>query len=160
MPQLTNNTFIQPLVIQPIFSPSFAIFMLSLHMIALCILVTMAYIHTDITVQLLMFSLGIIVVYSGWRTYWHLRCPQNHLLYNSQLVILQEEYDNQLVYQEYLLLQTGQRATLVNSSYAHPLLIILNAHLPSNRFVSVILWYNMLDKDTFRRLRVRIKYPF
>lgn len=160
MLQLTNNAFIQPLVIQPVFSLSFTIFMLSLHMMAFSILVMIAYVHTDITTQLLMFSLGIIVIYSGWRTFWRIYSPQNHLLYNSQLIILQEERDNQLVYQEYLLLHTGQRATVVNSSYAHPLLIILNAHLPPNRFVSTILWYDMLDKDTFRRLRVRIKYPF
>lgn len=161
MLQPIENAFTQPLLIQPIFSRSFAVFMLCLHSIALSILLTIAYIHTDIITQLFMFGFSIAVVISGWNSYRQIRYPQHHQLYNSRLVIVQQEADDKLVYQEYLLLHTGQRAIIMNNSYAHPLLVILNIKpIHSNRLLSLIIWNNMLDKDTFRRLRVRVKYPF
>jgi hypothetical protein len=104
--------------------------------------------------------LGLAVVFSAWRTYQHDLCFIRHPLYNSRLVILQEIETGEPP-REYLLLQNGQRAILQPSSYAHPLIIIINAKIVnSNQSTNLILWNDMLDKDIFRRLRVRIKYPF
>jgi hypothetical protein len=147
--------------IRPQFSLNFAIMMLGLHLGALLILIAINYFHRDWSILAMSSILGFAVIFSAWRTYQHDLCFKQHLLYNSRLVILQEIETGDPA-TEYLLLQNGQRAiVLSHHSYAHPLIVIINVKiLDTNKFASLILWNDMLDKDTFRRLRVRIKHPF
>ncbi|MEK7990035.1 MAG: protein YgfX [Thiotrichaceae bacterium] len=158
--QPIDSLFAEALFIQPKFSWIFAILMLGLHVGALLILVMIGYFHTHGSTLAMTSILGLAVIFSAWQTYQYDLCFIQHPLYNSRLVILQEiETDESPT--EYLLLQNGQRAILQPSSYAHPLIIIINAKIVgSNKSANLILWNDMLDKDTFRRLRVRVKHPF
>jgi hypothetical protein len=152
MYQPIDSILAQPLLIRPHFSVFFSSFLLGLHLGALIILLSIAYVHW------LMFGLGLLVLWSAWRTYRRDLCFIQHPLYDSRLVITQE-YDN--LPTEYLLLNNGQRAKLLAGSYAHPLIVILNVKiLDTNKSASLIIWNDMLDKETFRRLRVRVKHRF
>jgi hypothetical protein len=158
--QPIDSLFAEELFIQPQFSWMFSILMLGLHVGALLILVMISYFHPHWSTLAMGSVLGLAVVFSAWRTYQHDLCFIRHPLYNSRLVILQEIETGEPP-REYLLLQNGQCAILQPSSYAHPLIIIINAKIVnSNQSTNLILWNDMLDKDIFRRLRVRIKYPF
>ncbi|MCV6636125.1 protein YgfX [Candidatus Albibeggiatoa sp. nov. NOAA] len=158
MRQSIDSILAQELSIYPRFSWRFASLILGLHAGALSILTAVSYFHHDWFIPIL--GIGLLVLFSAWRTYRRDLCFIQHPLSGSCLAILQEVGTSEPP-KEYLLLQNGQRAILLPSCYAHPLLIIINAKiLDSNQSVSLILWNDMLDKNTFRRLRVRIKHRF
>ncbi|WP_353572976.1 protein YgfX [Candidatus Albibeggiatoa sp. nov. BB20] len=159
--QPIDSILAKEISICPQFSLRFASFMLGLHVGALLILIVISYFYTDWPILTMSSILGFSVMFSAWRTYRHDLCFIQHPLYNSRLVILQEIETGDPP-TEYLLLQNGQRAIVLSHySYAHPLIVIINAKiLDTNKSASLILWNDMLDKDIFRRLRVRIKHPF
>lgn len=51
---------------------------------------------------------------------------------------------------------TQRRARLLGSSFVHPRLVILNFNLDGRRTCSVVLSWDSVDAETFRRLRVRL----
>lgn len=85
MLQSPNNAFMQPIMIQPVFSFKFAGLICSIHIFALSILIAIAYIHAE--TRIIMLGIGLIVVYSGWHIYWQMRHPKN-ILYTIASLLL------------------------------------------------------------------------
>ena len=54
--------------------------------------------------------------------------------------------------------QQRVRVTLIPGAFVHPRLVVLNMQGPAGRFALLLTPQNV-DADTFRRLRVRLRYP-
>jgi len=64
-----------------------------------------------------------------------------------------------ILHYDTLWVKTSEKAELLES-YAHPLLIILRAKTKDGKKHSLVLFPDSLDKETFRRIRVRLRHVF
>ncbi len=156
---ISDNRFTQTLHIKPQFSLTFSILLLSLHFSTLSIVVVIGWFYADLSIL----TLGLLIILSAWRSYRYDTCFIGHPLYDSRLVILQQIDDDngELALKQYLLLKDGQRTELLINNYAQLSVVILNVRaVYSRKRMRLIIWHDMLDQDTFRQLRVRLKYPY
>jgi toxin CptA len=135
-----------PLKLTPYFSARLACYLLATHLLA--------FVTITLLVRPWWLALGLVIgtLFSLIYSY------RAHLLYRGKRTIRSAEMNGQ---NEWLITQTDGveiAAELQPSSYIHPLLSLLNFRSEQGRERSLILLPDGIDGDTFRRLRVRLKW--
>lgn len=135
---MSHVAYASPLVLEPRRSRYLLIYLVLIHALALAVLA--APLNLSLTLRL---AVAAAVVLSFIRQI--IRVPPRHLVWES-------DGDWQLLFQdgsEY----TGQ---LRPDSYVSPLLVILRFQLEQGGYCSVVMLPDILDPQSFRRLRVRL----
>ncbi len=132
-----------PLCIKPRFSKRFALVLMLIHCGGLLLLLPLM---LPLTVK---FCIGLLVLASTLHvTRKHLLLI-NHPLYGCVL-----RYDKEMGYIK-VQLPSEQKTQRVKDSYNHPQLVILRVTQNSD---ALIIFPDALDVDTFRQLRVHLRY--
>lgn len=133
------NPFAAPLRIEAGFSRRFALVTGMIHAVALVLLFP-----PDLPwwLKVLFFC---AVCGSAWHSFYYHVLRRNPLLPRT-LVMLDD----------YLMTDGEQEAEILGSSFVHPQLIVLNLKLHTGKRTRLVLFPDSLDKNGFRRLRVRL----
>ena len=141
---MLSTTFAAPLRIKPRFSRRLAVILALIHGGALLFLLLSS------LPPLLKLALLLLILWSAIRAArYHLWLGQKHPLLPAELVL-----QNNVAQ-----LDDEQQAKISPTTYVQPWLIVLNLNLPGRKRCSLVLFPDALDEQTFRRLRVRLKYP-
>ncbi len=134
-----------PLRLTPHYSKQLAGYLLTTHLVALFVAITL------IKPGWLAFALALLTLFSLTHSY---RC---HLSYQGKSAIRSAELDGQ---NRWLLQQANGEtftAELLLNSYIHPWLCVLNFRNQYGKRQSLVILPDRIDGESFRRLRVRLK---
>lgn len=101
---------------------------------------------------ILKWSIVLLIVSSFLHTLKNHIFPRNHPLFGCCL------YHDEVSSALNIRLIDGTHATVLPDSYSHPYLAILRVELPNGRISTLVIFPETLDKEVFRRLRVKLKH--
>lgn len=135
---MSHGVFASPLVLEPHRSRYLLIYLLLVHALALLVLVG----PIELPAWLRFVMAAAVISSFLWQVS---RLPPRRLMWET-------DDDWQLLFQD----GSEQNGELRPDSYVSPLLVVLRFRLPAGGTRSVLILPDMLDRQSFRRLRVRL----